>query len=108
LTKKLLPEEPKKNVNAADLANLLPSLHVEEVEAGQPGLGKETVMGTTITAVQALCPLCGSPVLSVGRSGRVFAEDLRPIQLGPEIGRGYTLCDDCGLLAHLPTDLTLN
>ena len=92
----------------AGLANLLPLEDVEEDEAGQPGLGKETVMGTTIAAVQALCPLCGSPVLSVGRSGRVFAEDLRPIQLGPELGRGYTLCDDCGVLANLPTDLTRN
>ena len=65
-------------------------------------------MGTTIATVQALCPLCGSTVLSIGRSGRVFAEDLRPIPLGPESGRGYTLCDDCGVLANLPTDLTLN
>ena len=48
-------------------------------------------MGTTIAAVQALCPLCGSPVLSVGRSGRVFAEDLRPIQLGTE-SAGATPC----------------
>jgi hypothetical protein len=86
----------------------LPIRHVEEVETGQPGLGKETVMGTTIAAVQALCPLCGSPVLSVGRSGRVFWEDLHPIQLGPELGRSYTLCDDCGLLANLPTNLTVN
>jgi hypothetical protein len=86
----------------------LPIRHVEEVETGQPGLGKETDMGTTIAAVQALCPLCGSPVLSVGRSGRVFSEDLHPIQLGPEFGRGYTVCDDCGVLANLPTDLTLN
>jgi hypothetical protein len=90
------------------VANLLPPQDVEEGETGQPGLGKETVMGTTIAAVQALCPLCGSPVLSVGRSGRVFDEDLRPIHLGPELGRGYTLCDDCGVLAHLPTDLTRN
>jgi hypothetical protein len=86
----------------------LPIRHVEVVETGQPGLGRETVMGTAIAAVQALCPLCGSPVLSVGRSGRVFSEDLHPIQLGPELGRGYTLCDDCGVLANLPTDLTLN
>jgi hypothetical protein len=81
---------------------------VEDGETGRPGLGKDTVMGTTIAAVQALCPLCGSPVLSIGRSGRVFAEDFRPIQLGAESGRGYTLCDDCGVLANLPTDLTLN
>jgi hypothetical protein len=98
----------KKKVKGAGLANLLPIPHVEEGETGRAGLGEETVMGTTIAAVQALCPLCGSPVLSVGRSGRVFAEDLRPIQLGPELGRGYTLCDDCGLLAHLPSGLTLN
>lgn len=65
-------------------------------------------MGTTIAAVQALCPLCGSPVLFVGRRGRVFAEDLHRVQLGLESGRGYTLCDDCGVLANLPTDLTLN
>ena len=65
-------------------------------------------MGTTFAAVQAHCPLCGSTVLSVGRSGRVFAEDLHPVQLGPESGRGYTLCDDCGVLANLPSNLTLN
>jgi len=44
----------------------------------------------------------------IGRSGRVFGEDVHPIQLGPDSGRGYTLCDDCGVLANLPTDLTLN
>jgi len=65
-------------------------------------------MGTTITAVQGLCPLCGSAVQSFGRSRRAFAEDLRPISLGPELGRSYTLCDDCGLLANLPSNLTLN
>jgi len=65
-------------------------------------------MGATFAVVQAHCPLCQSPVLSVGRSGRVFTKDLHPIQLGPESGRGYTLCDDCGLLANLPSDLTRN
>ena len=65
-------------------------------------------MGATFAVVQALCPLCESPVLSVGRSGRVFAEDLHTIQLGPESRRGYTLCDDCGVLANLPSDLTRN
>jgi hypothetical protein len=48
-------------------------------------------MGTTFASVQALCPLCGSPVLSIARSGR-----------------GYTLCDDCGILTNLPSNLTRN
>jgi hypothetical protein len=65
-------------------------------------------MGTSIAAIQAQCPLCGSPVLSIGQGGRVVSEDLHPILLGPGIGRGYTLCDDCGVLADLPTNLTLN
>jgi hypothetical protein len=66
-------------------------------------------MGTSIaTAVQARCPLCGSPVLSVGESGTVVVQDLRAIPLGPELDRAYTLCDDCGVLADLPTGLTLN
>ena len=66
-------------------------------------------MGTHIAnLVEAHCPLCGSPVLSVARSGRVVASDLRAIPLGSDFGRGYTLCDDCGVLADLPTGLTLN
>ena len=65
-------------------------------------------MGTSFAAIQAQCPLCGSPVLAVSRGGRVTSQDLHPIQLGPVSGRGYTLCDDCGVLADLPTDLTLN
>jgi hypothetical protein len=67
-------------------------------------------MGTSAIAVQACCPLCGSPVLSVGRSGRVLADDwhLHPIQLSQDAGRGYMLCDDCAILADLPDDLTLN
>jgi len=65
-------------------------------------------MGAIFAAVQAQCPLCGTPVLSVSRGGRVISEDLHPIQLGPVFGRGYTLCDDCGVLADLPADLELN
>jgi len=65
-------------------------------------------MGTTIAAVRTLCPLCGSPVPSAGYSGGLFAEEIHPIQLRPEQDRGYTLCDDCGVLANLPTDLTRN
>ena len=64
-------------------------------------------MGTSFAAVHACCPLCGTPVLSLAPSGRVLDEDLHPIQIG-DLGRGYTLCDDCGVLADLPGDLTLN
>jgi hypothetical protein len=65
-------------------------------------------MGTSLAAIQASCPLCGSPVLSIGQGGRVMSEDLHPILVAPDSGRGYSLCDDCGVLADLPTDLTLN
>ncbi len=66
-------------------------------------------MGTSIAnVIEARCPLCGSPVVSVTRSGKVFAIDLRAMQVGTEFGRGYTLCDDCGVLADLPSGLTLN
>lgn len=65
-------------------------------------------MATSLAALHTRCPLCGSPVLSFGRSGLVEHEGLHPIQLGPDFGRSYTLCDDCGILADLPADLTLN
>jgi hypothetical protein len=61
-------------------------------------------------AVDSRCPLCGTAVLSVGRSGRVLSEDLHPVALFRTGGstQGYTLCDDCGVLADLPAELTLN
>ena len=61
-------------------------------------------------AVDARCPLCGDSILSVGRSGRVIAEDLHPVPLyrAPGAAEGYMLCDDCGVLAELPPDITLN
>ena len=65
-------------------------------------------MGASPVAVSARCPLCGSRVLSVSRAGRVLSDDLHPIALGGEKGCGYTLCEDCGVLPDLPTDLTLN
>jgi hypothetical protein len=54
------------------------------------------------------CPLCGSPVPSFERTGGVSSFELRSVPLAGELGRGYTLCDDCGTLADLPTGLTLN
>lgn len=63
-----------------------------------------------VAAVEARCPLCGASILSIGRSGRVEAEDLHPVPLHKNrgSGEGYMLCDECGLLAELPADITLN
>lgn len=70
-------------------------------------------MATTsvVVGMDARCPLCGSPILSFGRGGRVLAEDLHPVPLhrrGVGAGEGYMVCDDCGMLAELPHDITLN
>jgi hypothetical protein len=67
-------------------------------------------MAAFIVGVDAQCPLCGASILHIGRGGRVQSEDLHPVplyRLG-RIGEGYMLCDDCGVLAELPRDLTLN
>ena len=66
--------------------------------------------GPVVSAVEARCPLCGSPILSVGASGHVEAEDLHPVPLykNGHAGEGYMLCEECGLLAGLPADITLN
>jgi hypothetical protein len=63
-----------------------------------------------VFAADARCPLCGETILSIGRGGRVEAEDLHPVPLyrSRRAGEGYMLCDECGLLAELPADLTLN
>jgi hypothetical protein len=67
------------------------------------------VASLAFVAIDARCPLCGASVLSVSPAGRVLAEDVHAIPLGRRGGGGgYTLCDDCGVLAHIPSDLTLN
>ena len=65
---------------------------------------------TTVVAVDAGCPLCGTSMLSFGRGGRVTAEDLHAVPLHRRggAGEGYMVCDECGVLANLPPDLTLN
>ena len=65
-------------------------------------------MATSLAAVSAQCLLCGTPVVSVGSGGRVISEDPHPVVVGPGAGRAFMLCDECGVLADLPTDLTLN
>jgi hypothetical protein len=63
-----------------------------------------------LAAVDARCPLCGESILSVDGGGRVTSEDLHPVALYRRggSGEGYMLCDDCGMLADLPTNLTIN
>ena len=65
-------------------------------------------MATTMLAVSASCPLCGAPVLAVNGLGRVESDDVHPVSLGLRSSAGYTLCDGCGVLTDLPTNLTLN
>lgn len=61
-------------------------------------------------AVDARCPLCGTRILSVTRAGHVETGDLHPVPLysAGRVGEGYMLCDDCGLLAELSPETTLN
>jgi hypothetical protein len=66
-------------------------------------------MAAFAVAVDARCPLCGTSILSVGRGGRVSAEDLHPVPLYTgRGGQGYMVCEDCGVLAELPRNITLN
>jgi hypothetical protein len=68
-------------------------------------------MAAFALAVDARCPVCGAPILSVGVSGRVLAEDLHLVPLRTHdrrLGQGYTVCDDCGTLAEMTEELTLN
>jgi DNA-directed RNA polymerase subunit RPC12/RpoP len=79
--------------------------------AGNRG-GREEVQMASIavaTYVDARCPLCGSPILAIGRSGRVLAEDLHAIPLyNKSRAEGYMVCEECGLLAEMSPDITLN
>jgi hypothetical protein len=63
-------------------------------------------MATTMPVLRARCPLCGSP--AGGDDAQALDDDLHLIPLGPGLGLGLTLCDACGILADLPTNLTLN
>jgi hypothetical protein len=67
-------------------------------------------MASSVVGMDALCPLCGAAILSIGLGGRVLAEDLHPVRMHKRGGggEGYMLCDDCGVLAELPTNITLN
>ena len=67
-------------------------------------------MAAFTLAVDAHCPLCRASILTVSRGGHVITEDLHPVPLrrSNRPGEGYMLCDDCGVLADLPLNSTLN
>jgi len=68
-------------------------------------------MAAFALAVDARCPVCGAPILSVGSTGRVLAQDLHLVPLRAHekrAGQAYTVCDDCGMLAEMSPDITLN
>jgi hypothetical protein len=67
-------------------------------------------MAAFTLAVDAHCPLCGTSILTVNHGGHVVSEDLHPVPLrrSNRPGEGYMLCDDCGMLADLPMNSTLN
>lgn len=67
-------------------------------------------MAAFTLAVDAHCPLCRASILTVSRGGHVISEDLHPVPLrrSNRPGEGYMLCDDCGVLADLPQNSTLN
>ena len=60
--------------------------------------------------VQAQCPLCDASILTVGRGGQVEADDLyaAPLHRRGRFCEGFTLCDECGMLADLPPGVTVN
>jgi hypothetical protein len=70
----------------------------------------EAIMVGLVGALRARCPLCGSPIFSLGQGGPLEAEDFHPIPLSRigAAGEGYMLCEDCGVLAGLRADLSLN
>src|SRR2546422_5032537 len=80
------------------------------------GSGAEEVsMATTsVVAMDARCPLCGSPILSFGQGGRVVAEDLHAVPLhrrggarGGNLGFG-TFGAPRGLRGRLGLDVAKN
>ena len=61
-----------------------------------------------VPVVDARCPLCGTSIMTIGRTGRVLSGDMHPVSLRRGHGEGYMLCDECAVLAEMPRDLTLN
>ena len=67
-------------------------------------------MAAFTLAVDARCPLCRASILTVSRGGHLMSEDMHPVPLrrSHRPGEGYLLCDDCGILADLPYNSTVN
>jgi hypothetical protein len=69
-------------------------------------------MGTSGAAATlgTRCPLCGSPILSVGAHGIVRMEEARTMPLfnSRGMGQGYLLCEECFALAGLPQSMMVH
>ena len=99
---------PGLNLSSQSASNVLRAPHSGE-SGGWLARGR-FIMAAYVVGVDARGPLCGCSILSIGRGGHVTAEDLHPVPLHKRggSGEGYMLCDDCGVLAELPSDITLN
>jgi hypothetical protein len=73
---------------------------------------EEIPMLTTESSLRldSACPLCGASLLVIDREGRVAAEPVSalPLHRNRDAGEGFTVCEQCALLAHLPLGSTLN
>src|SRR5438093_532321 len=94
---KLPPAADEINSPTLNLCHVLP-VQRDEGQWRRPrtrsGAEEVSMATTSVVAMDARCPLCGSPILSFGQGGRVVAEDLHavPLHRGGGIGEGYMVC----------------
>ena len=66
-------------------------------------------MAAFTLAVDAHCPLCRASILHLVRRVPCYLRICIPCPCASNRpGEGYMLCDDCGVLADLPQNSTLN
>ena len=86
-----------------------PSPTVPPAKTGGSGTRQTAAAPRRRWVVGATCPLCDSPMVVVSATEKkVVVFDVRTVPMDQGLRRSYTLCDDCGILADLPKDLTIN
>jgi hypothetical protein len=65
---------------------------------------------TTVVAVEARCPLCGTPIDTPGAARVSAGRGAHLISLYKHGGgaEGFLLCEECSLLTAFPAGITLN